>query len=463
MKQQPVAQNLIIFSITLGAFMSTLDSNIVNIALPNIALYFSIPIGSVVWVTLSYLLVLTSTLLLFGRLSDRVGVKKIFLLGYIVFVAGSLMCGISPTIAALIVSRCIQALGGAMIYTTIFAMVPKFIEQKDRGRAFGFISTAAGLGVSVGAPLGGLLTGLFSWHWIFLINIPVGIAAYFLSRRILPEEKVARTDEKFDIAGMLLSFAGPTCLIYALNMGHILGWDSPIITGTILASFFSFLAFVWWEKRARYPLLNMSIFKNKSFLVVNQMGMLTFLFMAGNNFIIPFFLQYEKGLSVMMSGVIFLLYSVVYLVVSPFAGRISDHVPSRILCRAALLSCLLCTLVFCYTIKLPGLLSVMIFLMWLGASMGFFISPNNSEAMSLAPEGSLGIVSGVFKMVTNLGMVIGVAVFEMVFSAFAPPDISLAAYGQGMLLNAFRCTFLVGSIFLFISLAVSWQGRTRRS
>jgi len=456
-------QRWIIMSVAFATFMSILDANIVNISLPTIARYFSITTGQVVWVTISYLLIQTSTLLFFGKIADRMGVNKIFISGYLTFVVGSLMCGISTTGGALIFSRCIQALGGAMLYTTTFAIIPKFIPAQNRGWAFGLLSTAAALGITVGAPLGGFITGFFSWHWIFLINIPIGLTAVLVALKVLPKEEVKpKEKEKFDFPGAILSFMGPLFLIYALNMGHKYGWGSPTILTCFAASALSFVALIIREKFARFPLLDLNLYKKLDFTLVNLSSFMAFAFLAGSNFLVPFYLQLERGLAVEYAGMVILVYSIVYMFVGPFAGRLSDKVRPRLLCSIAMFSATLASLTFAFIMGLPGLIPVILFLVWLAISNGFFISPNNSEVMSLVPADKQGIASGAFKTVSNLGMVIGVTLFEVIFAASIPKGITPATFTPDQLLAGFKNTYVFGSFILLLAFLFSIMARGKK-
>lgn len=172
----PSRQRWIVISVAFSSFIVVLDAYIVNVSLPAIARYFNVGTSDVVHVIVAYLLIITSTLLLFGKLGDRFGFKKFFMLGFCFFTAGSLLCGISPTLGILIASRCLQGIGGAILYAIGTALIPKHLPEHRRGWAFGTVATAAGLGMAIGAPVGGFITQLLNWHWIFLINVPVGTA-----------------------------------------------------------------------------------------------------------------------------------------------------------------------------------------------------------------------------------------------------------------------------------------------
>jgi EmrB/QacA subfamily drug resistance transporter len=448
----------IVISVAFAAFMSRLDDYIVNISLPTISHYFNASTGEVSWVVLAYLLVTTSTLLFFGRLADKIGLGKLFVYGYVSFVAGSFLCGLSQSIHMLVASRIFQGIGGAMLIASGFAILPRFIPADRTGWAFGIVSTSAALGVVIGAPIGGFISGLFSWHWIFWVNIPVGTVAIVVAIRVLPEEKGERESAKgsgiaFDIPGTVLSFLGFLALLYGLNMGQELGWSSPSIILCFLASIFFLSVFFAWERKCKDPLLNFRLFKNLHFTFANLAGLTAFMLMAGNTFLLPFYLELVKGLKAEQAGLMMMVYSLVYVIVAPIAGRISDRIPPSLLCSAATLSAAACSFTFALTLKFQGFLFVILFLTWLGFSFGMFMSPNNNQVMRLAPAGEQGIASGVFNTVNSLGLVFGVCLFETVFSGASSADGGLvqAKVSPEVMLSGFRVAYLLGGVFCVVA------------
>lgn len=464
-------QHWITISIAFAAFMSKLDASIVNISLPAISRYFNVGTGDVSWVMLSYLLIQTNTMLITGKLGDVIGLKKAFIIGYIIFTIGSLLCGFSFSIAMLITSRCLQGIGGAMIMTSAFAAIPKYLPDTTIGSAFGIAATGAALGLIAGAPLGGLITGLFSWHWIFLINIPVGTIAILVAWKVIPEKKTAAYDgnipkKGFDMTGACLSFFGLLALTYGLNRAQERGWGSPFIVGFFVLSCVLLVVFYWWEKRSSNPLMDLELFRDRNFTYANLAAFTAFMVMSGTGFLMPFYFELIKGLKVQQVGMVFLLYSIMYVIVGPIAGRISDKVKPSYLCAAAMLSASLCAFTFAVTSQYQGLIFGSIFLVWLALSYGMFISPNNNQAMRLAPSQEQGIASGVFTTMTSLGLVFGVSMFETIFAGSLPKGISLGDIVQirrHLILAGFQHAFIAAGIVTFtaflFSLLIREKGR----
>ncbi len=452
-----------VITVTFAAFMSKLDSYIVNISLPTIAGRFNVTTGEVSWIVLIYLLVSTSTLLLFGKLGDRFGLRKVFFLGYLFFTLGSLLCGLSPSIEILIASRFIQGTGCAMLIAIGYAIISKFMPREITGWAFGIASTGAALGIAIGAPVGGIITGFLSWRWVFLINVPFGIFAMYAVRKYIPDEDGSTPDKMkkagFDIIGAFLSFAGLALLIYGLSMGHDFGWASLRITGSFTASFLFLAAFFVREVCCDDPLLDFGLFKNFHFNAAVASTLFAYMLLSGTSFLMPFYLELGKGLPTVYVGFVIMIYSVIYMAAGPFAGRISDKVRPSVLCAFAMLSAALCSFVFAFTLDAPGLVPVIVFLAWIALSFGFFISPNNNQVMRLAPVDKQGTASGVFNTINTLGLALGVCFFEMIMSRTLPLDGKAAGVFRTASFAGFKNAYIFGGcvclVALFFSLLVS--------
>jgi DHA2 family metal-tetracycline-proton antiporter-like MFS transporter len=374
-------QRWITISVAFAAFMVVLDDYIVNISLPTIAHYFNVSTGSVVYVTLAYLLVLSSTLPIFGKLGDRFGFKRIFILGFCLFVVGSFFCGISPSLGLLVGSRCIQGLGGAILYGVGTAIIARYLPEHRKGWAFGILSLCSGLGIALGAPLGGFITAWLSWHWVFLVNVPVGIIAAIVSIRVLPQDKPPAVGKepgaRFDLPGALLSFFGIALLVYAINRGQESGWTSPLILSLFAAAALLLTIFFIWEKKCPEPMLDLSLFQLRIFKYATLAMFAAFALYAGNNFLMPFYLMLVKGLTPNVAGLVIMTYSVVYVVAAPLMGRLSDKISPGTLCSSGMAAAVPACIFLTLTLARPGLLPAVIFLAWMGLAYASFIAPNN--------------------------------------------------------------------------------------
>lgn len=470
MSSEAVSPNgkTILFSIAFATFMVNADSYIVNISLPTISTYFKADTEAVSWVVMSYQLTVTALLLVFGTLGDRLGIKRLFMLGYGIFTISSLTCATSPTLGWLVASRALQGAGASILYALTPAMVPKYLPPEQRGPAFGALATAAALGISVGTPLGGLITGLLSWHWAFLVNIPIGIVAMIVCNRVLPADPAgAKTPlPPFDYAGSALSAVALTALIYLFSKLNSLGLASPVIIATTFLFIAAFSALVLWERRTEHPLLDYSLFRSPAFNYGNIANFLCLSYLAGHNFITPFYLMTVKEMPSEKAGTVFLLYSLIYMGMGPLAGQLSKRVSPRLLCTVALILGVAVSFGFSWWLSADSMIPVYGYFVGLALVMATFIPSNNNVVMGMAPDGKQGAVSGSFRMVGRVGMTVGVCLFQAIFTLAAlhagklHAD-ALKAVERTQLLSSFSTVYTVGAIMFAVAAVASLMARAK--
>ncbi|WFN35348.1 DHA2 family efflux MFS transporter permease subunit [Methanogenium sp. S4BF] len=410
---------LLIISIALATFMASLDGTIVNIALPTISASFDISSSTVSWVSTAYLLVMAGCVLIFGKISDIIGFKKIFLSGFVVFSLGSFLCGFLPEILdsfyTLVGSRVIQAVGGAMISAIGPAMITAFIPMNLKGKAMGIIMTIAALGTALGPTLGGFLTQYMSWHWIFFINVPVGIIAVILGAKVIPATPSRGNLSGFDRSGAALIFIGLASLLFAVSEGDTLGWTSLPIAGSIVLAIASLGYFILHELKSADPILELSLFKNKNFLLTNLIMSLVFFSFAGINYLLPFYLEYVQGFDTSSAGLILTALSVAMMIAGILAGAIYNKTGGRILCIAAAGS--LAVGYFLIT-KLSADTSVgfiVLCLLIIGFGLGLVITPLSNMIMNSVSRKNQGMVSSLTSLERFAPMTIGIAIFNLIF------------------------------------------------
>lgn len=468
------ASLLIVISVAFSSFLVRLNNYMVNISLPTITRSFGVTSSDASRIISSYLLIITTTLLLFGKLGDRIGLKRVFISGYVIFTVGSLMCGLSHDIDMLIGSRFVQGIGSAMLLAVSFAIISHFLPEGNTGWAFGITSTASALGVATGAPVGGIITGYLSWNWAFFINVPVGIVAVIVAMKYIPGTKPGSSSapereggrKGFDFLGAILSFAGLGLLIYGLNNGNKEGWLSPLVIGCLVSSLILIGVFVAWERRHRDPLLHLDLFLDSRYAFALIATFLVYMLISGNAFLMPFYLEVVKGLNAQAAGMMLLIYSIIYVILSPVSGRLSDRVNPAMLCTIAMTSATVCVLFFSFTLHWQGLTVVTVYLVWLALSLVLFFSPNNNQIMRFAPPDKKGVSSALFNTTTNLGMVVGVTVIEVVFSAVAYDSAGPTGkaalkdlVGTGSVTSGFTHAYLTGALCCFLALVFSLLGR----
>ncbi len=420
-------QRLIIVSVCLGSFICVLDGYILAIALPNLEEYFHVDSGILSWLMISYFTVMSATLMIFGHLGDVIGYRKMYIYGFAVFGVGSLLCALAATIGLIILGRCIQGVGGAIIYAIAPAILSSHLPDRIKAWSFSLRATASGLGIGLGAPLGGIIIDNFSWQWIFLVNVPICLVAAYLAWEFIPPLKPDRREQSIalDWFGALLSFAAVTALLLSLNTVDNLGWTSPVIWGCIVLAVVLMFVFIRHEGRVAHPLLDLNLFRHRPFFLAIAITLLMFMVLGAVNFLLPFYLIDGKDLPVTTAGLVILIYSLVTIIFTPLVGRLADKISSRNLCSVGMAIMTLTCLFFALSLARSGLGAVIVFYLAAGIAFAFFLSPNNVHVMELAPTEQQGSAAGVFKMVTNLGMALGVCVLETVYSyslALSVPD-----------------------------------------
>lgn len=459
---------LILSSVVFASFMWKLDSTIVNISLPTITGYFQTSTAVVSRIILAYLLASTTTLLFFGKLGDRIGHRRVFFWGYIIFTWSSLMCGVSWDIHSLVFFRFIQGAGCAMLVTSAYAIIPLFVPRQKIGSAFGLMSTSLALGLAIGAPVGALILSHLSWQWIFLINIPFGIAAILVTKKTMgkgkdPQLKAPTNETGFDWTGVLLSMLGLSLFVYTINDAQSYGWGSPLLFTLLIVSIILLVLFVWREKHHSAPMLDLRIFQNKRFMLAAIAMFFGFFLLGGNFFLLPFYLELAKGMGTSTVGYLFMMYAFVVIIAAPFAGWLSDRVNPSLICTAAMFSGTLCCLFFALRLQTPGILSATVFMIWMAFSMSLFASPNSSQAMQFAPSELQGVASGLFNMINTLGQMLGVLAFEAIFSHIIPEGKILLTTGSSggshevsLLFKGFRGVYFFAGFVCLLSMAFSF-------
>ncbi|MCK9297689.1 MAG: DHA2 family efflux MFS transporter permease subunit [Methanoculleus sp.] len=411
---------LLMVSIALAMFMTSLDGTIVNIALPTISTIFDLPSTTVSWVATAYLLVLTGSILVFGKVADRIGFKTVFLAGFGVFTAGSFFCGFIPeafdSFGMLIASRVLQAIGGAMIAAIAPALVAAFLPMKMKGKAMGVVTTFAAFGTAAGPILGGILTQYLSWNWIFYINIPVGAVAILLGSYAIPAGVTASgTPSPFDRLGAVLIFAGLGSLIYAVSQGSALGWTDPTILAALAAAGVALGYLVLHERRTADPLLDFRLFNNRNFLYVNLMLALAYFLMGGVNYLLPFFLELVKGFDPSTSGLVLTALSFAMMASGFLSGMLINRVGNRRLCIAGALVISAGYLMFRFFSAESTIYYIAGALAAVGFGLGLMLSPGTNMVMNMAPRDRQGMVSSLISVERTGPITLGISFISMIF------------------------------------------------
>lgn len=406
-------RGLILINVVLLTFMACLDSSIINVALPVMADYFSVGMSSISAVISTYLVAISATVLIFGRMGDIKGNIKIFKLGIVIFTLGSSICAISISLYMLIMARILQAIGAAAFMATNQGIITRVFPPTERGKALGITGSFVALGTLVGPPLGGFIVDVSSWQYIFLINIPIGILAFILGIKILPRDEESKK-LSFDIKGAVLMLVCIIALFGALLAGEKTGFAKPLILSGFAIAILAFVLFIRVERKEESPLLQLGIFSNRIFSLSIFCGFLLFACMSCSNIVLPFYFQDVIKMSPSISGLYLMTYPLVLLVVAPVSGHLSDKIGSELLTFIGLmLFSAACFLMATLGQNLhPAKVIVFIGIMALGN--GMFQSPNNSLVMSSVPRNRLGVAGSINALVRNLGLVVGVSLSTLI-------------------------------------------------
>ncbi len=393
----------------IGAFMSILDTSIVNVAIPTMMNVFNANPSSIEWVSTIYLLALGVVVPLSGWLGDRIGFKRLYILSMATFVAGSLLCTLAWDLNSLIAARVIQAVGGGMIMPTTMAMIYRMVPRDQIGSGMGIFGIALLVAPAVGPTLGGYLVEYVDWRWIFTINLPIGVIGMLLAWFVLPEFQ-SKHPGKLDVAGALTSASALFCLLLALSKGADWGWSDEKTILLFAVSFFSFIFFIYLELTAENPLLDLRVFKYPSFTLANLTIVVTMIGMFSGLFFIPLFLQSIRGIGAMETGLLMMPGALVSGLMMPVIGRLFDRVGPRPLVLLGLLLLAFITFLFRNLNLQTATSTIMVWVMFRGLVMPLANMPAQTAAMVDIPTELIGRASAITNIIGRVSSSFGIAV-----------------------------------------------------
>jgi EmrB/QacA subfamily drug resistance transporter len=415
-KAGPAPKWGVLFAVGVGTFMSAMGGSAVYTVLPVVTQAFGADVAAIEWVLTVYLLVVSTMLLSFGRLGDLRGHRRVYVWGFLVLLIASALCGLAPTITALIAARAGQALGAAMIFANGPAILTRSFPASERGRALGMQAAMTYLGLTAGPSLGGWFAALWGWRAVFYLNLPVGLVAIALSLRFLPDDVRPDKPEPFDLAGAALFTLGLGALLIALNRGHAWGWRSTDTLATFVLAVVLLAAFVVVERCVSAPMLDLALFRHRAFSAAAASAVLNYICVNSVVFLLPFYLMHGRGLGPAQAGLVLTTQPIVMTVVAPISGALSDRIGSRALATAGM-TILAFGLFFLSRLGPASPVPlVALALVVTGLGTGIFGSPNNNTLMGSAPRHRQGIAGGVLACARNTGMVLGVGLAAAVFT-----------------------------------------------
>jgi EmrB/QacA subfamily drug resistance transporter len=441
---------LALYILCLGDLMIVLDSTIVNVALPSIREDLGFSQTSLAWVVNAYLQTFGGFLLLGGRLGDIYGHRRLFLIGISLFTVASVACGVSTTSGLLVAARAVQGFGGAVVSAVALSlMMNLFTEQADRAKAMGIFGFVMSGGGSLGVLLGGVLTDTLNWHWIFLVNVPIGVAVILLTLKLLPAAHGTAAGGRLDVAGAVTVTASLMLAVYAIVNGNDNGWTSGQTLGLLAAAVVLLALFVVIEARVRSPLIPLALFKLRNIVVANAVGILWAAAMFAWFFVSALYLQLVLGYSPLKVGLAFLPAN---LIMGAFSIGLSAKLVMRFGFRIPLAIGLLVAavgLVLFARAPVDGnfVVDVLPSMILLGIGAGMAFNPVLLAAMSDVDPSESGLASGVVNTAFMMGGALGLAVLVSIASSRTD---SLTASGDGPLTSlngGYHLAFLVGALF----------------
>ena len=385
------------FAVAIGMFLTVMDQSGVNIALPEISEHFDAALPTVQWLSLGYVLATSAAIMPMGRLSDMVGRKRVYVTGTAIFILFAVLGGMSQSLSLLITAKVLQGIASSAIQANGMALITEVFPERDRGKAMGMYMAIIGSGAITGPIVGGLLVGSFGWRSVFFAGVPVGIAGIIATMLVLKgrsaEQASTGSRVKFDWLGAGLSSGSLVAFLLAMTNAWRLGWGSPQIVGGIALSVVLAAGFILWELRAKDPMLDLGLFKNRVFSLAISARFVSFLGGSSVYFLMPFYLIQGLQLSPSRAALIMVPTSIAMAILGPVSGRLSDKVGTR---WPAV------------TVSTPEFM-IVVAMMISGVGMASFGSPNSSAIMGAHPREKYGIVTAFVNLTRTSANVTGVA------------------------------------------------------
>jgi EmrB/QacA subfamily drug resistance transporter len=436
--------------ISLSQLLANVNTTNLNFAIPTIASDFGLTFNIASWGALSYLLFLSAFLPLVGKIADLIGYKKILLIGNLLMGIGSALCYFSDSLFTLITYRALMATGGAIMAAMGPAIVTRFLPAKSRGRSIGFLHIAITAGILLGVSFGGFLTSTFGWRSIFFLNVIIVLVTTSLTVLSVPGGKDNKEQSSFDYIGSVLCFAAISSLVVGLTLITDLGLSSRWTLGVFAAAVFFIFGMIFWERRISDPIIDIHFFFNRKIAT----GILSFFLQVtalfGTLFILPIYLEKIRGLNTGLSSLMMALPIFILIIVLPVSGHISDHYGQRGL---AFIGMLLGTL-FCLILSTFGMTTniylIILEILFIGSAHGLYAPPTHTALLNHAPANKIAATSSMITMTVNIGALMGVALFNMIFLSTLP-DTGLDQIAPELLKGGFTRVFRFAALLCLIS------------
>jgi EmrB/QacA subfamily drug resistance transporter len=437
-------------AVAFGLFMIMLDNTVVNVALPSIQEDLGIGLSELQWIVTGYALTFAALMLIGGKLADAYGRRLIFVLGIVVFTAASLWCGLADSGEMLITARIVQGSGAALMNPATLSIIAATFPPRQRGTAIGIWAGVSALALAIGPLVGGLLTEHLSWHWIFFINVPVGVLGIGASYLLIDESK-DDTHESLDLPGLATSAVGLFSLTYGLIEANTYGWTSARILGSFAVAAVSLAAFLLIERRRRAPMLDLTLFRSGTYAGANLAMLLVALAMFGVFFFVSLYMQNVLGYSAVQAGAAFLPMTLLIILVAPVAGKLSDRHGSRWLMSGGMVLLGIQLLYFSQLGPDAGFWDLLPAFLVGGLGMSLSMTPTAAAATRAVPVEKSGVGAAVLNAMRQVGGSLGIALMGAIVAAQASGRPSLEGFMAG-----FERALLVAAVIAFAGAFVAY-------
>lgn len=432
----------LLLAVVTGSAIAFLDATVVNVALPTIGADLDATFAELQWVVTGYTLTLAAFIMVSGSLADRLGRRRVYVWGIVAFAVTSALCAAAPTVEVLIGARVLQGVAGALVTPGSLAIIQASFVREDRGRAIGMWAGIVGLAPAVGPPLGGWLTEV-NWRWVFLVNVPVAVAALVLTARFVPESADPSAQKHMDWPGALLAVlalgALTTSLVFAGGEGR--SSDPLVVASAAVAAVLAGVAFVWWEAHAPAPMLPLGLFGNRTFAVTNLVTLGAYAALSGMLFFLVIQLQTSLGYRPVAAGLASLPIPIVLLLFSARAGALPERVGPRLpLVAGPLLAAVGVAWLATVDSDTSYLTGVLPGLLVFAVGLVILVAPLTTTVLAAAPDRLAGTASGVNNAISRTGGLIAIAALPTVVGLsgedYADPTALTAGFAPAMLICA---------------------------
>lgn len=413
---EKTVQRLIIITMSFASLLGALDMSVVNISVPAIIKDLHVSVGLGTLVIISFLLTITALILVMGKLADRYGFRKIFLMGFLIFGLGSALCGVAPDIYFLIGSRVVQAIGAAMFASVSPAIITRYIPESALGRSLGYLIACSALGYALGPGIGGIITSYLSWRWIFYVNLPVIAAGILLGYYFIPKDTQQKARRPFDVRGATLFVISLVGILSAFSFYQVPGTPDSALILSFCIGVASGIIFLMRERKNPDPLILTEIAHSRHFsLGIITCFIITALF-SGVTYLMPLYLVNSRHLDQFLAGLIMMIPALVSLVAAPISGSLADKYGSPLVSAAAIgITALGCLVIFTFN-PTTAVVLIIAGVIIARVSTAAFFGPNGRLIMGHCPPEAVGTGAGMMMMVRHAGLVFGIALFQSVFA-----------------------------------------------